>query len=224
MKNLIILIALLFSIGLLSNCRNCATECHTVTVPKVDTAIVSYFPFKPGSWWVYVDNIGETDSLYITKYTHNFASPFTVCEKPCDINLEPQPYKVDSFSITLTSSKNSSYTIMALGINNPVSNFGILCFNNPFGVGIKDSSGRLYAGDSTETYVPIPFATIIMDTFKSVNNIVYKDVIEVFEKARYYSWDYHSESQPVYFAKGIGIVQKTYNSKVYFLTKYNLVK
>jgi len=218
---------ILLSLTIFSDCNKCNTTYRLVTPPKVDSAIINYFDYKVGSWWIYSDSAGDKDSVYVKNYNYYHAPQYTTFQNECDLMIG---YKgiisVDTLRLLLVSAKQGTCYIFASAMNSPINYFGINGYNMASG-GVKDSNGILFSSDTsvgkynTSTYFFCRFLT----NFTAVNNVNYNKVVKVYANPGYHGiYALPWQDQPEYFARGVGIIQSTYNGRTYWLTKYNIVR
>ena len=227
MKIILFSTFILLSIIIFSGCnKGCGTTYRLVTPPKVDTAIINYFDYKVGSWWIYSDSAGDKDSVYVKTYNYYHAPQYTTFQNNCDLMIGYRGIiSADTLRLLLVSEKLGTCYIFSPAMNGPISYFAISGYGMAGG-GIKDSNGTLFSGDTTVgQYTPTYFFCRFLNNFKGVNNVNYTNVTEVYANPGYHGiYSLPWRNQPEYFAKGIGIVQATYNGRTYWLTKYNILK
>ncbi len=207
MKTQIFLLVLIISIlCLASNCKK--EEPIPIEFIPLNQEFLSYFAFPVGSWWVYEEMAsGMTDSIYVTKY-----ELLEIEDKKDDINYIALSYH-------LKNSYNEYY--FSAGPNpHFISNDTLFIFKEAYNIGnCTYTAIRLFYSKKNDNPFSINENTFIKNIYDTliIGNTSYNDVYQIENKNQEYGNQIKSE----YYAKGIGIIIKTYfDGKIFELKNH----
>jgi len=190
---------LLFIIIVDNSCVKPDMVCDEGTEPYLDTIFVSYFaPAKTGSYWIYVDSLGNTDSEYVNAYRSMYGGPYKNCYNPD--NLVSYGYPGQEIDYTLKSSfyKDSTQnTLQYLSFNQ-----NLIHYHAPNGFGLNtpllsmqsltSTSPQVCEGNDT-FYYGYSDSILKKVSVKDANGKIYTNALSMGNK--------------LYYVQGIGLVK-----------------